>query len=68
MKKSGVVFRITSYIFMPPQAALMPHPCPASSPENAKLTVRRLCAGVRNRPATGTLNTFGLARSSNSTR
>ncbi len=59
---------MTSYIFMPPQAVLMPHPCPASSPENAKVTVRRVGAGVRNRPVTGALSTFGLARSSNSTR
>jgi hypothetical protein len=68
MKKSGFVRRMVSYIFMPPHAVLMPQPCPASSPENAKVTVRRLDAGVRNRPGAGSLSTRGFARSSNSTR
>lgn len=59
---------MTSYIFIPPHAGLMPHPCPTSSPEKAKLTVRRLADGVRNRPVTGSLESLTFARSWNTTR
>ena len=59
---------MTSYIFMPPHSGLMPHPCPASSPEKQKRIVRRAAGGVRSRPLTGALNARSSASAWKRTR